>query len=251
MLNEILKKGQKTIIRENEYLETKAYCSPFIDKMSKYTDMFECYALTPPQLAIDGQGEPQMVYNKVHIEAILPGNDAEISEIIGFSYALDTRKPVARIYKAWKRNDTGCLFLNDRNFIDSQTIEPNTPLNFNVLPRIFEKELNWDWIDRLKNNTWRTDNDQVNFRLGQWVRFAMNFHITDEYGKVKIATNDIINGYKMLFEDSKSNMFTALGVDCSYYNTLSALSTIIYDNQKDPVNLIQKSYLLKDIISFV
>ena len=34
MLNEILTKGQKTIIRDNEYLETKAYCTPFIEKMS-------------------------------------------------------------------------------------------------------------------------------------------------------------------------------------------------------------------------
>jgi hypothetical protein len=251
MLNEILIKGQKTIIRDNEYLETKAYCTPFIERMSKYTDMFECYALTPPQLSVDPQGEPQMIYNKVHIEAILPGNDAEISEIIGFTYALDTRKPVARIYKAWKRNDSGCLFLNDRNFIESQTIESATPLNFSAIPRILEKELNWDWINKLKTTTWHTDNDQVNFRLGQWLRFAMNFNITDEYGKVKVATNDIINGYKLLFEDSKSNLFTSLGIDCSYYTTLSALSSIIYSTQKDPVNLIYKSYLLKDIISFV
>lgn len=251
MLNEILTKGQKTIIRDNEYLETKAYCSPFIEKMSKYTDMFECYALTPPQLSVDLQGEPQMIYNKVHIEAILPGNDPEISEIVGFTYALDTRKPVARIYKAWKRNDSGCLFLNDRNFIESQTIESATPLNFSAVPRILEKELNWDWINRLKTTTWRTDNDQVNFRLGQWLRFAMNFNVTDEYGKVKVATNDIINGYKLLFEDSKSIFFTSLGIDCSYYTTLSALSSIIYSTQKDPVNLIYKSYLLKDIISFV
>lgn len=250
MLQEILEKGQKTIIKNNEFFDTKTYCTPFIDKLSKFTDIFECYALTPPQLAINNNGEPQMVYNKVHIEAILPGNNPDISEIIGFTYALDTRKPVARIYKAWKRNDTGCLFLNDRNFIESQTIDSLTPLNYSSVPRLLEKELDWNWIEKLNNNSWNTINDQVNHKLGQWIRFAINFHITDEYGKVKIATNDIINGYKNLFEESSSNFFISMGKDCSYYNTLSAMSSIIYENQKDPINLIVKSYLLKDILSF-
>lgn len=250
MLNEILEKGQKTIIKGNEFLETKAYCLPFLERMKKYTDMFECFAICPSQLSIGTNGEPQMVYNKVHIEAILPGNDPDISEVIGFTYALDTRKPVARIYKAWKNNETGSLMLNNTNYIESQTIEPETPLNFSAVNRLLEKDLDWEWINRLKSTVWETTNDQVNYKLGQWLRFAINFSITDDYGKVKIATNDIIAGYKLLFDDSKSSFFTSLGVTCDYHKTLNALSSILYNSQKDPVNLIVKSYLLKDIISF-
>lgn len=249
MLKEILEKGQKTIIKDKEFYETKAYCLPFVEQMQKYTDWFECYALTPAQLAINHNGETQYVYNKVHIEAVLPGNDPNISEILGFSYALDTKKPVARIYKAWKRNDTGCLFLNDRNFIVSQTIDPDMRLNYSPIQKLMETDLNWDWILGLQEKQWSTMNDSVNIKLGQWIRFAINFHVTDDYGKVKLATNDIISGYKSLFEDSKSNFFTSLGSTCDFYKTLSAMSTIIYSSQKDPVNLIQKSYLLKDILS--
>jgi hypothetical protein len=250
MLNEIIEKGQKTIIKGNEYLETKAYCLPFLERMRKYTDMFDCFAICPQQLSIGPNGEPQMVYNKVHIEAILPGNNPDISEVIGFTYALDTRKPVARIYKAWKNNVSGSLMLNNSNYIINQTIEPETSLNFSGVQKLLETELDWDWIERLKSTCWEASNDQVNYKLGQWIRFAINFNVSDEYGKVKIATNDIIAGYKLLFEDSNSPFFTSLGIQCNFHKTLDALSSILYNSQKDPVNLIVKSYLLKDIISF-
>lgn len=215
--------------------------------MGKYTNEFIYEAIPPSQVSISPDGSENMIYNKVHIEAILPADN--ISEVIGFTYALDARKPVVRFYKAWKRNNTGCLFLNDDNFIISQDLEPERTINYSPIEKLVEKQLNYEWIDNLQRTSWKATNDEVNMRLGRWVRFAINFFHNSEYGKVKIATNDIINGYKSLFEDSDSFFFKSLGVDCLNFEMLSAFSTILYESKKDPVNLIIKTRLLNSILS--
>lgn len=240
--------GQKTRIKNNDFFSTEAYITPFIERMSKYTDDFIYEAIPVGQVSINPDGSENMIYNKVHVEAILP-SDNDISEVIGFTYALDARKPVVRFYKAWKRNDTGCLLLNNDTFINSQDLEPERTINYNPVEQLLQKELNYKWIDTLKQVSWKATNDEVNYRLGQWIRFAINFFSNSEYGKVKIATNDIINGYKSLFEDSKSFFFKSLGVDCVNYELISAFSTILYENKKDPVNLIIKTKLLTNILS--
>jgi hypothetical protein len=248
-LTELLKTGQKTRIRNNDYFSTEAYVTPFLERMRKYTDCFVCQAVPPSQVSINPDGSENMVYNKVHVEAVLPSNREDISEIIAITYGLDTRKPFARIYKAWKRNDTGCLLLNDSNFILTQDLEPEKTLNYTPIEFLLEKELNWDWIESLFNNSWKADNDQVNYRLGQWVRFAINFFDNSEYGKVKIAANDIITGYKSMFEDIDSKFYMPLATECLNYHMLTAMSSVIYDNKKDPTNLIIKTKLLNSILS--
>lgn len=240
--------GQKTRIRSNDYFSTEAYVTPFIERMSKYTDQFIYEAVPASQVSVNPDGSENMIYNKVHVEAILPGGE-EISESMGFTYALDARKPVVRFYKAWKRNDTGCLLLNDDNFIHSQDLEPETTINYKAVEQLLEKQLDYSWIEKIQQTSWKATNDEVNYRLGQWIRFAINFFINSEYGKVKIATNDIVNGYKKLFETSSSNFFKSLGTDCINYEMLSAFSTVLYENKKDPVNLIVKTRLLNSILS--
>lgn len=248
-LTELLEKGQKTRIHGNDYFSTKTYVTPFIERLNKITDDFICQAVPPGQVSIAPDGTENMIYNKVHVEAVLPSNQADISEVIVFTYGLDTKRPFARFYKAWKRNDTGCLFLNDQRFVVTQDLEPERTLNYSPVDMLLEKELNKEWLDKLSLNGWEASNDQVNYRLGQWVRFAINFFNNSEYGKVKIATNDIITGYKNLFEETNSPFYTPLAHGCSYYQALSSMSQVIYDNKKDPTNLIVKTILLNSILS--
>ena len=52
-----------------------------------------------------------------------------------------------------------------------------------------------------------------------------------------------------IFEDSKSPFFNSLGTDCLNYKLFSAFSNILYQNSKDPANLIIKTRLLCNILS--
>ena len=248
-LNDLLTTGHKTKIHNNEYYSTETYVMPFIEKLNKFTDLFVCQAIPLSQVSINPDGSENTIYNKVHVEAVLPGENPEINEVIGFTYALDTRKPLVRFYKAWKRADCGCLLLNNSNFIITNELEPERAINYSPINQLLEKELPFDWIEQLQKVSWKATNDQVNYRLGQWLRFTINFFDNSDFGKVKIATNDIINGYKSIFEDLKSPFFNSLGTDCLNYQLFSAFSNILYQNSKDPANLIIKTRLLCNILS--
>ena len=247
-LEELLK-GQKTRIRNNEFFSTEAYVMPFIERMKKYTDDFVCQAIGPTQLSLDQQGNEHTLYNKVLVEAVLPGGDEINSEVIGFTYSLDSRKPLVRFFKCFKRADTGALFLNNEKFIVTKDLEPEIPVIYSPIDKLMEMELSWDWIQDLQQHEWTASNDTVNFKLGQWIRFAIAFSIDEIYGKIKIAPNDVISGYKSLFEDSESIFFSSLGKNVNFYNTLTAFNSILYESRKDPVNLIRKTILMKNILS--
>ena len=44
---EQLLKGKATKIKKNEYSQTEAYVTPFLERMSKYTDDFRCSVKCP------------------------------------------------------------------------------------------------------------------------------------------------------------------------------------------------------------
>lgn len=56
--------GKATIIKGREYLATKEYVQPFIDKMSKYTNKFIVHVQEPDQLLINNENN-DTTYNRV------------------------------------------------------------------------------------------------------------------------------------------------------------------------------------------
>lgn len=244
-----LLKGQSTQIKGREFFSTEAYITPFIERMSRLTDDFVCRAIEPTQLSISSNGEINTIYNKVLIEACMPSNSAT-TESIGMAYAIDARKPICKFYRCIKDNSSsGHLYIDSDRYIVNQPLEPESTLNYSLLDSLMDKELTTtEWMNSLEFMDFNASNDEVNYKLGQWIRFAINFAINNEFGSIKIATNDIIAAYRSLFEDMKSPYSTSLGAHTTYANIYDAFSKIIYDG-KDIVNLIDKTYLLKSILS--
>ena len=58
-------KGTATIIKNKNYFAAQSYLSPFIEKMSNYTDKFICNVKVADQLS-EVDGEINTVYNKVN-----------------------------------------------------------------------------------------------------------------------------------------------------------------------------------------
>lgn len=246
-----LLKGQSTTIKGNEFLSTEAYITPFLDRVSKLTNDFVCRAISPNQLSINKNGEVNSLYNKVLIEAVIP-YDGVYATVVGMSYALDVKKPICKFFVGIKENlESGHLYLNNSHNIVNQEIEAEKTLNYTLLDRLLETDNNiYDWCQNLKTIDFDSSNDNVNYKLGQWVRFAINFNVTNEFGVIKIAAADIISAYKMLFEDSKSPYFVSMGAHTEYSRIYNAFSKVVYDS-KDIVNIPDKTYLLKDILSIV
>ena len=95
-----LLEGKATIIKGNEFLETKEYVQSFIDQMSKFTDKFIVNVQEPSQVIFTNDSR-NTTYNKVWIQAIMPKQEEDLNEIYHFVYALDTRVPVYKIFRSY------------------------------------------------------------------------------------------------------------------------------------------------------
>ena len=246
---EDLLEGQSTIIRGKEFNETKAYVQPFIDRFKSETDDFRIRVISPSQLSVSADGTVNQVYNRVLIEAVIP-TAFDIADVVGMTYALDVRYPVVKFFKGVKDNlEGGQLYIDNTNNIVYGDITPDTPIDYSILDRLIAKEVKTnEWMESLKTKDFDASNDNVNYTLGQWVRFALNIERSTDYGTIKIGYADIVSGYKYLFETRDSNYYKGLGVHTDYLNIFSAMSDVIY-NSKDIVNIPEKTVLLKQILS--
>lgn len=216
--------------------------------MRGITDDFTIKVIEPSQVTINPDGTTDAAYNKVSIEAVVP-DGLDYSEVIGMTYALDVRKPMVKFFRCLKSNTYEHLVIDNDNFITNQTLDPESNIDYRPLDRLLEADFHMeDFISAIKGIDFHATNANVNFKLGQWIRFAINFSLGFEYGKVKIATNDIISGYKQLFEDSNSDFFRSLGAHHNYMDIYQSFASVIYDS-KDIVNVVDKTRLLKDILS--
>ncbi len=247
-LDELLK-GKPTKIKNENFFSTEQYILPFIERLNNIASEFICRAVEPVQLQLDENGEAIPIYNKVLIEGIVP-YDEKYACVYGMTYAFDVKNPVCKFFTCFKDYlDSGHFFLDTDKYISYQSIEPETRINYTPFDNLLKMDTSYQsWTDNLRTIDFNASNDEVNYRLGQWIRFAINFSKTTDFGEVKISPNDVIAAYKLLFENSKSDFFTSLGVHVDFYRIYSAFSKILYDG-KDIVNLIDKTYLLKSILS--
>ena len=70
-MNELLE-GKSTIIKNKQFLSTKAYIEPFVDRMSAFTNDFKIQVKTPDQITTTG-GNRDVTFNRQweHVEAIM------------------------------------------------------------------------------------------------------------------------------------------------------------------------------------
>lgn len=252
---EELLKGKATIIKGKEYLSTEAYVLPFLERMSKFTNTFEVQAKLPDQISLTKDEDINLedtMFNRVWIQAIMPEEYSfdNHQEVIGLVYGLDTRKPVAKIYRGALNMACLNLCVFNPTFLNVQEIEPGRPISFKCIQPLMEQTSDIkSWLERLSNSDIPYDEKVINENLGLWVRNSLNSSYDAGYGKVKIASSVAIDAYKLLYEKDDSPYFVKPGETTTAFNVYNAFTELITNaDTRDIMNKAEKVLLLKDIL---
>lgn len=253
-INELLT-GKGTIIKGKEYLSTEAYVTPFLERMSKFTNDFRIQAKLPDQISITKKEDLNLedtVFNRVWIQAIMPEEYSfeNHQEVVGLVYGLDTRKPVAKIYRGALNMACLNLCVFNPTFLNAQEIEPERPINFKCIQPLMEQTSDIKaWLDRLSETEISYDSRLINENLGSWIRHALVDAYDSGYGKVKLATSVAIDAYKLLYEKEDSPYFVKQGQITTMFNVYNAFTELISNaDTKDILNKTEKTLLLQKIL---
>lgn len=255
-LNTLLQ-GKATIIKNKEYLSTEAYITPFLERMSKFTDNFIVQAKLPNQISITKKEDLNLedtVFNRVWIQAVLPDEYAfeNHKESINLLYALDTRKPIVKIFRNTINNACLNLCVWNPSFMNVQELEPEQPINYKSLNYLMELTDNTkEMLTRLSETEVKYDAVAINEMLGSWIRNSIKLSYDNGYGKIKLSASSMIDAYKLLYEDKDSDYYVNPGDSTSMFNIYNAHTYITSHNEKDIVNPFEKTYLIGKILSIL
>lgn len=254
-IDELLK-GKGTKIKNKEYFSTEAYVTPFLERMSKFTNDFRVQVKLPDQISVTKENNinlDDIVFNRVWIQAVMPEEYCfnNHKEVIGMVYGLDTRKPISKIYRGALNMACLNLCVFNPSFLNSQLLEPESPIDFSCIESLMKQVSDIkSWLDRLVSVEVPYDEHLINDNLGLWIRKSMNHSYNTECGKVKLATSVPIDAYKLLYEDTKSPYYVPEGESTNMYNVYNAFTEIISNNDtRDILNKAEKTLLLKSILN--
>lgn len=259
-LDELLK-GKATIIKGKEYFNTEAYVTPFLERMSKFTNDFRIQAKLPDQISITKKEDLNLedtVFNRVWVQAVLPEEYSfdNHKEVIGMVYGLDARKPVFKIYRGALNMACLNLCVFNPSFLNVQEIEPEKAVNYKPLTTLLETTSDIKvWLDKLSQTLVPYDEQLINENLGLWVRNSINSSYDSGYGKVKLAASTSIDAYKLLYEKKDSPYYVKPGEATNMFNVYNAFTELISNDGtkdggcKDILNKCEKTLLLKDILT--
>ena len=254
-LNTLLQ-GKATIIKKKEYLPTEAYVTPFLERMSKYTNDFRIQARLPDQISITKKEDLNLedtVFNRVWIQAVLPNEFSfnNHQEVIGMVYGLDTRKPIVKIYRGALNMACLNLCVFNPSFLEVHELEPESPINFRGLQSLMEQVSDIkSWLDRLSETFITYEENVINENLGLWVRNTLSTSFDNGYGKVKLSASTAVDAYKLLYEKEDSPYFVKPGEATSMFNVYNAFTELISNTDtRDIMNKAEKTLLLKDILT--
>lgn len=251
-----LLKGKATLIKDNEYFETKAYVEPFLERMSKFTDDFRVQVKLPDQITKTKDGgidTDDITYNRVWIQAVMPEEYAfdNHDEVVGLVYGLDVRKPVVKIYRGGLNRACTNLCVFDPSFLNIQELEPKKAINFKPVTNLMEQTSDIKlWLKQLHETEFDRNDELIERNLGMWIRNSINMSYDTGYGKVKLATSTPVDAYKLMFENKKSEYFIPEDQNVNMFTVYNAFTQLISnDGDKDIMNKVEKTLLLKDILS--
>jgi hypothetical protein len=250
-LNNLLK-GKATRIKDKEYFSAKAYVEPFIERMSKLTDDFRIQAKPADQISLTPEGDvnfEDIVYNRVNIEAVLP-HEYEYEghkQVVGFVYALDTRKPVVKQYVGAIRSACLNLCVFNPEALSVQELEPETAINYSFLGHCLSMtdDINAN-LTRLSEMQF--DKQECYTELGTWIDRCITNKFVSLAGSVKLAESTPIEAYKNIWYNKKSDYYTEEDF-VSGFNIYQAFTDIICNGKSaDLVNRFEKVQLVKNIM---
>ena len=245
--------GKSTRIKEKEYFTTEQYVMPFIDRMSKFTDKFEIQVKPADQISLTNDGEvnfENIVYNIVWVEAQLPGEYAYEghTQSVSLLYALDTRKPVYKIFQNAVRSACLNMCVFSPNMLQVRELEPETAMEYTFVNQVMEMTDNTKVMLENLANTYIKRNELYD-HLGHWVDNCISSKFNSGFGTVKLAESTAIDAYKKLVIDEKSDYFVPNNEDICMFDAYQAFTDIItHDKGRDIVNKFEKIYLVKDIL---
>ena len=247
-----LLQGKATRIKDKEYFTTEQYVVPFLERMSKFTNEFIIQAKPADQISLTPNGDvnfEDIIYNRVNIEAVLPNEYCYEGhkQVVGFVYALDTRKPVIKEYMGGLR--TACLNLCTFNpaALSVQELQPEHAIDYNFLNYCLELVDDMGVKLRQLENMEFTKEQMYN-ELGQQIDRCINFKFYNDFGTVKLPESLPIEVYKNLFYNEKSDYFTQNNI-VSGFDVYQAYTDIICNGKsKDLVNRFEKTFLVSRIM---
>ena len=250
---EQLMQGKATRIKGKEYFTTAAYAEPFIEKMSKNTNNFIIQARPADQISLTPNGDinfEDVIYNRVWIQAVLPDEYAyeNHKRVISMLYALDTRKPVVKLYTGALNMACLNLCVFNPEALNVAEFEPETMIDFSFLKTMQTMNDTIQYtLNQLANMEYKKD--QIFDSLGHWIDNCISTKWNSGFGSVKIAESTPIDVYKSLFYDDKSKYFTSDN-SVDGFTVYNAFTDLITQDKKDLVNKFEKTVLIKDIMGF-
>ena len=247
-----LLQGKATRIKDREYFTTEQYVTPFLERMSKFTNEFIIQAKPADQISLTPNGDvnfEDIIYNRVNIEAVLPNEYCYEGhkQVVGFVYALDTRKPVVKEYMGGLR--TACLNLCTFNpaALSVQELQPEHAIDYNFLNYCMELVDNMGVkLRQLADMEFTHEN--MYEELGIQIDRCINFKFHNDFGTVKLPESLPIEVYKNLFYNEKSPYFSKEGI-VSGFDVYQAYTDIICNGKsKDLVNRFEKTLLVSSIL---
>ena len=248
---EQLLQGKATKIKEKEFFTTKAYVEPFFDRMSKYTEEFIINVKPADQISLTPSGEvnfDDIVYNRVWVQAVLPDEYAyeNHKRVMSMLYALDTRKPVVKMYTGALNMACLNLCVFNPDALNVAELEPITAINYSPINLLMGMN------DTIKSTLEKLDKvifnrNEIYEDLGLWIDRCITSKFNSGFGTVKIAESAPINVYKDLFYNEDSNYYTK-GEEVDGFTVYNAFTDLITQDKKDLVNKFEKTLLIKEIM---
>lgn len=245
-INELLN-GQATMIKNKEYLATKEYVEPFIEKMSAITNDFRVKIKLPDQITKIADAQ-NITYNRVLIEAVLPkessidGHD----EVIGFLYGLDVRKPISKLYRGYLNQACTNLTVFDPKWLVVNEVKPNESIQIDT-KKMLEMSSSFETtLKQLKSEFIKQE--QVTERLGNWVDASLRKNYYNGMQNVKISPNVPVEAYKSLFIDESSEYFVPSSREASVFEVYNAFTQVITNDTKDIMNRFEKTMMVNTLL---
>lgn len=247
-------RGKATMIKDNKYFSTQQYVEPFIDRVDKMCQgNFIVKAQPANQISLTAQGDVDMediVFNRVWVQGILPGEYAykNHQQSINMLYALDTRKPLVKLFK----NTINCACLNlcvfSPEFLNVQELAPETAADYSFI----------DYVMKLVDDTkvrlealaaMSFDPEDLKLKLGEWIDKCIKSKYTTNFGTIKLSETLPIEAYKSLVLAKDSPYFIKNGVTDGFtvYNAFTDLIT--NDKGKDIINKYEKILLVSNLLN--
>src|SRR5574344_2288623 len=226
-----LYKGKSILIKNKQYLSTKQYTEPFVDRLSTFGASFKIQAIQPKQMTKEGE-HVDMAYTKVLIDAVLPikyDSGKSFRQCISMAYSLDVKKPICKFYRTVVDTSTNWMYNFDQNAILIQEIEDSSAIDYSVIKSLMELTDNHDVMYNQLLGI-ELDRNKISNDLGAWIHYFLTEEYSNSIGRVKIKSDLPISVYKKMFIDSNNNLYISQGHPISLIDVYETFSDIIvYD----------------------